>query len=194
MNRSPAALYLEDVAAQFRSYKGLADRALAQVRDEGSPRGPRPGVEQSGRADPAHGGQPDLPLDRLPDHRRREANRDRDSEFLTREGTTRADLLARWESGWSRLFQALSELTEEDLTRTITIRAEPHSVIRAIDRQLMHQAYHTGQIVLLAKHFASTRWRTLSVPRGKTRSSTQRCSATCRSHEGVPLLSGERTN
>ena len=39
----------------------------------GSLRHPGPGVEQPGDADPAHGGQPDLPLDRLPDQRRREA-------------------------------------------------------------------------------------------------------------------------
>ena len=97
------------------------------------------------------------------------SDRDRDAEFVTREGATRADLLARWEEGWSRLFQALSALTEGDLTRTVTIRAEPHSVIRAIDRQLTHQAYHTGQIVFLAKHLASDHWKNLSVPRGKTR-------------------------
>lgn len=42
-------------------------------------------------------------------------------------------------------------------------------MIRAIDRQLMHQAYHTGQIVFLAKHLASHQWKNLSVPRGKTR-------------------------
>ena len=42
-------------------------------------------------------------------------------------------------------------------------------MIRAIDRQLMHQAYHTGQIVFLAKHLASDHWQNLSVPRGKTR-------------------------
>ncbi len=34
MDRTPATLYLEDVADQFRKYKQLADRALAQVRDE----------------------------------------------------------------------------------------------------------------------------------------------------------------
>ncbi len=42
-------------------------------------------------------------------------------------------------------------------------------MIKAIDRQLTHQAYHTGQIVFLAKHFASDHWKTLSVPRGGTR-------------------------
>ena len=44
--------------------------------------------------------------------------------------------------------------------------AEPHSVIKAINRQLTHYGYHIGQIVFLAKHFASDHWKTLSVPRG----------------------------
>jgi hypothetical protein len=30
---------------------------------------------------------------------------------------------------------------------------------------LTHAAYHVGQIVLLAKHFASADWKTLSIPR-----------------------------
>jgi hypothetical protein len=55
------------------------------------------------------------------------------------------------------------------LTRTVLIRAEPHTVVRAIDRSLTHAAYHVGQIVFLAKHFASDAWQTLSVPRGKSR-------------------------
>jgi len=169
VDRTPAALYLEDVADQFRSYKRLADRALAQVRDEDlfvtlDPESNSLAVLIQHMAGnlisrwtgflTTDGEKPD---------------RDRDSEFETRDGTTREALLARWEEGWRRLFDALAGLTEEDLTRTVLIRAEPHSVIRAIDRQLTHQAYHTGQIVFLAKHLASDHWQNLSVPRGKTR-------------------------
>ena len=96
-------------------------------------------------------------------------DRDRDSEFEIegRKPPGRTSWTAGSE-GWSRLFQALAELTEERPGATVTIRAEPHSVIQAIDRQLTHQAYHTGQIVFLAKHCASDRWTTLSVPRGGT--------------------------
>jgi hypothetical protein len=96
-------------------------------------------------------------------------DRDRDSEFVVKPGTTRAGLMDRWEEGWRCLFQALAALTEEDLSMTVLIRAEPHSVIKAIDRQLTHQAYHAGQIVLLAKHYASATWQTLSVTRGGTK-------------------------
>ncbi len=60
----------------------------------------------------------------------------------------------------------MESLTPADLRKTILIRAEPHTVLKAIQRQLTHQAYHIGQIVFLAKHFQSAGWQTLSIPRG----------------------------
>jgi hypothetical protein len=40
--------------------------------------------------------------------------------------------------------------------------------MQAINRQLAHYTYHTGQIVYLAKHFAGSNWKALTVPRGKS--------------------------
>jgi hypothetical protein len=48
------------------------------------------------------------------------------------------------------------------------IRNEPHSVMQAINRQIAHYASHSGQIVLLAKHFGADHWQTLSVARGRS--------------------------
>ena len=53
--------------------------------------------------------------------------------------------------------------------RTVTIRGEAHTVLQAINRQVAHYAQHTGQIVFLAKHLRSSDWKTLSVPRGKSK-------------------------
>jgi len=33
---------------------------------------------------------------------------------------------------------------------------------------LTHYAYHVGQIVFLAKHFAGASWQSLSIPKGKS--------------------------
>jgi hypothetical protein len=90
--------------------------------------------------------------------------RNRDSEF-EEPPATRAALLAIWEEGWACFFSALQPLTDADLTRTVTIRGEAHSVMQAINRQLAHYPHHIGQIVLLAKHFCCDSWQTLSVPR-----------------------------
>ena len=94
-------------------------------------------------------------------------DRNRDSEFEVTP-TTRAELIALWESSWKIVFDALAALTEEDLGRTIHIRGEAHSVMQAINRQLTHYAYHVGQIVYLAKHFAGPEWKSLTVPRNKS--------------------------
>lgn len=168
-----AALYLRDVADRFRQAKDLADRALAQVRDE----------DLAAALDPESNSLAIIVRHLAGNLRSRwteflttdgeKPDRDRDREFETA-AISREGLLADWEDGWSRLFATLEALGEEDLTRTITIRAEPHTVIGAIDRSLTHCSYHVGQIVFLAKHLSSQSWQTLSVPRGGTRAFNQK--------------------
>lgn len=94
-------------------------------------------------------------------------DRNRDGEF---EGTyeSKNQLLEAWESGWDVLFNTLAGLTEEDLAKTVFIRSEPHSVIEAIQRQIVHQSSHSGQIVYIAKMIKDVEWNTLSIPRGKS--------------------------
>ena len=41
-------------------------------------------------------------------------------------------------------------------------------MLQAINRQIAHYAYHTGQIVFVAKHIRSSKWKSLSIPRGKS--------------------------
>ncbi|HSF03056.1 MAG TPA: DUF1572 family protein, partial [Solirubrobacterales bacterium] len=96
-------------------------------------------------------------------------DRDRDSEFETGAADTRASISARWEEGWRLQFSAIQGLSPADLSRTVAIRGEPHTVLQAIQRQLTHYAYHVGQIVFLARHFAGPRWRSLSIPRGRSK-------------------------
>jgi hypothetical protein len=91
-------------------------------------------------------------------------DRNRDSEF-EEAPKTRAALFITWESGWKIFLDALESLTDADLTKTVTIRNEPHSVMHAINRQTAHYASHLGQIIFLAKHFASDHWKPLTVPR-----------------------------
>ena len=95
-------------------------------------------------------------------------DRDRDGEFLTIVGETRADVLARWDAGWRALERTLETLRAEDLLHTVTIRGERMLVVQALGRALAHVAQHAGQVVLLAKHRAGERWQTLSIPRGQS--------------------------
>lgn len=98
-------------------------------------------------------------------------DRDREGEFIE-QPIPREQLMQLWESGWQTLFTALASLQPGDLERTIHIRNEPHSVIQAIIRQIAHYAWHTGQIVLLAKHIKTARnepWTYMTIPPGGSR-------------------------
>jgi uncharacterized damage-inducible protein DinB len=93
--------------------------------------------------------------------------RQRDAEFeppvLTRDA-----LMASWQSGWQTLFDTLATLTDDDLTRTVTIRGEGQPVLAALTRQLAHYAGHAYQIVLVAKHLKGEAWDVLSIARGQS--------------------------
>ena len=157
--------YLQSAIKAFITYKDLADRAMAQVTDE-----------QFFMSLDAESNSMAVIVKHLAGNLRsrwtdfltsdgEKANRDRDSEFEMSDSTTRAALQEAWDYGWKCAFDTLNALTPEDLARTIYIRAEPHSVVKAINRQLTHGAYHVGQIVFLAKHFASGTGQALTIPR-----------------------------
>ena len=95
------------------------------------------------------------------------ADRHRDREFELAANTSREDIMRGCEQGWACVFVALDSLKPEDLTRTIYIRQEPHTVLQALNRALAHYAFHVDQIVFLAKHLRSQQWKTLSVPCGE---------------------------
>jgi uncharacterized protein DUF1572 len=161
-------VYLQESIQQFRRLKELADKAIAQID---------PGVVFA-TLDADSNSIATIMKHMAGNMRSRwtgfftsdgeKPDRHRDSEFIIERDTTQAALFDGWEAGWRCLFDALAALTAEDLSRTVFIRGEPHSVIQAINRQLTHYAYHVGQIVLLAKHFAAGRWRSLSIPRGRS--------------------------
>jgi hypothetical protein len=169
MNVDIAAHYLDEVRRQFRGHKRLAEGAIAQLKDE----------ELFVALDPESNSIAILVKHLAGNMRSRftdflttdgeKPDRNRDQEFELNSTTTRADVMRWWEEGWSRVFTAIEGLKPEDVMRTVTVRGEPHTVMQAINRQIAHYAQHTGQIVFLAKHLRSSEWKTLSVPRGKSK-------------------------
>ena len=93
--------------------------------------------------------------------------RNRDDEFMD-SFKDRAELEAYWERGWSCVVDALKSLGEDDLSKIVQIRGEPHSVPLAIQRSLGHTCYHVGQIVQIARIQAGDEWETLTIPRGES--------------------------
>jgi uncharacterized damage-inducible protein DinB len=95
------------------------------------------------------------------------ANRNRDREFES-VSLSRAELLAEWEHGWQCVFDAITPLSDDDLRRTVVIRAEPQSAYQAMSRQVAHYAGHAYQILFLGKHLRGAAWKSLSIPRGQS--------------------------
>src|SRR5690606_6178053 len=91
--------------------------------------------------------------------------RQRDTEFEN-DIADRTELLAKWNEGWTCLFNAMNSLTENDLTKEIFIRNQGHTITEAINRQLAHYPYHIGQIVFIGKFLCKENWRSLSIPKG----------------------------
>lgn len=168
--------YLEDSLTLFRYYKSLAERAMAQVTDE-----------QLLASLDDEGNSIALMVKHMAGNMRsrwtdflttdgEKPDRNRDSEFVAAP-TSRTSLMEMWETGWASVFRALEPLSDADLGRTVMIRAEAHSVLQAVNRQIGHYAYHVGQIVFLAKHFANDEWKSLSVPRNRSAEFDQRVAA-----------------
>jgi hypothetical protein len=165
--------YLEDSIAVFRQYKKLAERAIEQVKDEDLLRS----IDEENNSiaivvKHMAGNMRSRFRDFLASDGEK-PDRNRDSEFVEPPASREA-LMKLWEDGWNHVFGALEPLTEADMTRTVTIRGEAHSVMQAINRQIAHYSYHCGQIVLLAKHFQHAEWKPLTIPRGKSEQFLQR--------------------
>ncbi|HEX5133399.1 MAG TPA: DUF1572 family protein [Candidatus Krumholzibacteria bacterium] len=93
--------------------------------------------------------------------------RKRESEFEPRH-LTHDELLEQWESGWEVLLNTLEALSDDDLTRSVTIRGKSLTVPEALHRSLAHVAYHVGQIVFIARAIRGADWEFLSIPPGAT--------------------------
>ncbi|ALC88971.1 hypothetical protein AM500_03515 [Bacillus sp. FJAT-18017] len=103
-------------------------------------------------------------------------DRRRDEEFIGA-FKSKEELLRTWNAGWNILFETLDDMTDDDLARTITIRSEPYSAINAIQRAVIHQSGHVGQIVYIAKMIKGDSWQTLSIARGQSEKFTDSHSA-----------------
>ncbi|MBF6594989.1 MAG: DUF1572 family protein [Thermaceae bacterium] len=95
-------------------------------------------------------------------------HRNRDTEFELTQADTVESLRQHWDESWEITLGTLRDLTAADLTRTITIRSQPVSVVDAAQRSLAHISYHAGQIVALAKQIRGSEFSNLSVPKGKS--------------------------
>ena len=166
--------YLQDSIASLNAYKKQADKAIAQLKDDEF------FITLDEEANSVAIIMKHMAGNMLSRWTNflttdgEKPNRNRDMEFVVDSTTTRDQVMDYWEKGWRCVFEALEPLKSEDLERKVMIRGEAHTVMQAINRQLMHYANHIGQIIFLAKHFRATEWQSLSIPRNRSAEFTNR--------------------
>jgi len=168
MNEQIIENYLTETMEVFRSYKKLAESAIEQVSDEEFFKLIDTEANSIAVIFKHLGGNLRSRWSDFLMTDGEKTDRHRDSEFVNYETDTRESLTEFWENGWKILFETLESLTVDDLGKTVKIRGEDFTVVKAMNRGLAHAAYHIGQITLLAKHFRSGEWETLSVPKNKS--------------------------
>ena len=162
------AAYLTDILRTYRYYKTLGERAMAQIAD----------ADLHTTLDPESNSVAIIVKHLAGNLRSRftdflttdgeKPDRNRDGEFEMPDRASREEILRWWESGWAIALGSIGSLTPADLDRTVTIRSESFLVVEQLDRLAAHAAYHVGQIVFLAKHFAGSNWTSLTIPKGQS--------------------------
>ncbi len=170
-NDSLGAAFIEDTLLTFRRQRELAERALAQVTDEDFFRTIDAESNSVAILVKHIGGNL---VSRWTDFLTSDGEkptRNRDGEFIVVNSSNtaeRAAIMSLWDEGWGALSTTLTQLRPADLLATIKIRGEAMTALAAMHRGVAHISQHVGQIVLLAKHYRSADWKTLSIPRGQS--------------------------
>jgi hypothetical protein len=163
-----AATYYDEVRRSFRGYKRLADGGLAQLSDHDFFRLPDKESNSTAQIVKHIAGNLRSRWQDFLITDGEKPDRNRDQEFVITAADTREELMRRWEESFKIVFENIDSLTGEDFSRTVTIRGEQHTILQAMNRSLMHTAYHVGQILFLGKLLLGAEWTVLSIPKGKS--------------------------
>ena len=157
--------YLESVKKQFNYYKSLGEKTLVQLNEEQLSRSLSLDGNSIAQLVKHLNGNMRSRWTNFLEEDGEKSWRNRDEEFSD-PPQSRETVMKLWKNGWSCLFKALNSIDENDLIKIIYIRNMGHTVIEAINRQMMHYAYHIGQMVIIGKSISDSEWKSLSIPKG----------------------------
>jgi uncharacterized damage-inducible protein DinB len=162
--------YLRDIVRTYNNYQALGEKAIAQVKDDDALHAEIDPQSNSIAVIVKHvaGNLRSRFTDFLTSDGEK-PDRNRDAEFEMPTPVSREEILRWWSEGFRIVHGALDAMKPDDLERTVHIRGEAFLVVEALNRSVAHTAYHTGQIVYVARHLASAEWKSLSIPKGKSK-------------------------
>ena len=165
--------YLESVKRQFEYYKMLGEKAMEQVPEDklfwqfNEESNSIATIVKHLWGNMLSRWTDFLTSDGEKEWRNRDAEFDPDS--YRDDGNSRDQMMKNWNEGWNCVFAALNQLTEADLNKQVFIRNQGQTVVDAINRQLAHYPHHIGQILFIGKMVCGNKWRSLSIPKGKSK-------------------------
>jgi uncharacterized damage-inducible protein DinB len=168
MSSKLADAYLRNVVRTYRTYKEMVEKAIEQVRSE----------EDLNRELDENSNSIAIIVKHMSGNLRsrfrdfltsdgEKPDRNRDTEFESDKPATREQLMRWWNEAWKIAMGSIEALSADDLERTVRIRGEELLVVEALNRSVTHAAYHVGQVVYLARYFAGSDWKTLSIPKAR---------------------------
>ena len=165
--------YLESVKRQFEYYKMLGEKAMEQVPEDklfwqfNEESNSIATIVKHLWGNMLSRWTDFLTTDGEKEWRNRDAEFDPDS--YRDDINSREQMMKNWNEGWNCVFAALNQLTEADLNKQVFIRNQGQTVVDAINRQLAHYPHHIGQILFIGKMVCGNKWRSLSIPKGKSK-------------------------
>jgi hypothetical protein len=162
----------KDFLDEYRRYRALGEKAMAQVSDDALNHVPAPEANSIAMIVRHIGGNL---ASRFTDFLSSDGEkpwRNRDEEFA--DGPfTRAQVNEAWKKGWDVVEREVAKLADADLEKKVKIRGTELTVHEALCRSVAHTAMHVGQVILLARMYATSDWQTLSIPKGKSKEYNQ---------------------
>lgn len=173
MDNALGSAYLRSIVRTYRIYKDLGERSIAQVASDRDLTRQLDADSNSIAVIVKHvaGNLRSRFRDFLTTDGEK-PDRRRDTEFEEHEQISRGEIMRWWSDGWAVVLESVESLAPSDLERTVRIRGEEMLVVEALNRSITHTAYHVGQIVYLARHLASGRWTSLTIPKGRSAGAT----------------------
>ena len=150
-------IWLDEIKQRFHTDKQMIEQAIAQLTDDELRQRPAPSFNSIAVIMQHMAGNL---ISRWTDFLTTDGekpDRNREGEFDDVK-RSRDELMQHWERGFRVLFDSLDALGHDDFAKTIYIRAKPHSVPKAIVRAMDHVAYHTGQILFIARLVHAGEW------------------------------------
>jgi uncharacterized damage-inducible protein DinB len=154
--------WLDEITLRFRNDKGMVEKAIAQLTDDELSKRPAPSFNSVAVIMQHIAGNL---ISRWTDFLTTDGekpDRDREGEF-DEVKKSRSALMQHWDRGFDVLLTSLDSLADEDFGKTVYIRGEAHTVPRAIVRAMDHVAYHTGQILFIARLVHSGEWNYITM-------------------------------